>query len=188
MSSLHITIFSFIIKFAYAGYEDCGYKFTESNVTFDLSPLTLTNSSSSGYYTVTSGNYEYNFNLCQDVIDQKSINELCGFYENTYYDENGDVQTRDGRYDVSALGFQYGGLTDDCFRLGGSINDTDYYSIDTLITYELFDIDDPALGVIVNYNYGDYCLGGNRKMSIKFVCDKNVDNIPDSGILFIYYL
>ena len=167
-----------IVSISTGSYQDCGYKFINENVTFDLSPLTLDASSSASYYEVQSGFYLYAFNLCQHVIDPASIDSTCADDTDGKYVvrlPNGTIQSRPG--DAPSLAFQEG--NGQCHRLAGSLDD----GFDDLITYSLFDENDPALGVTIHYNYGDLngCGNNNRQFDITFICDPDTENIPDSG-------
>ena len=170
---------SISIPILFGSYEDCGYKFVNESVTFDLSELTLTSSSSQSYYGIQSGPYLYAFNLCQHVVDPgTTIDGECAFGdEYQVSDPDGNLQSRPG--DTNSLAFQNG--NGQCFRIAGSLND----GFDDLITYSLFDENDPALGVTIHYKYGDYgtaCWAtSNRQFDITFICDPDTENIPDDG-------
>eukprot|EP01084_Bolivina_argentea_P143092 251339_1 len=178
MSSFRLLVINFIIALALGGYQDCGYHFANENVTFDLSPLTLTQSSQIEYYSIPNIPYEYMFNLCADVVNaSSSIPSICTFGDDLYFDKQGIERIRAGN--TSSQAFQYGqGL---CFRLSGSHTETQYNVSNNLITYDLYNPNDPALGIIVHNYYGDKGCGRNREFDIVFICDPAIDNIPDSG-------
>ena len=183
MSSSTLVILTIIISLSFGQYQDCGYHFPNASVTFDLSPLTLTATSNKSHYGVPSGNYLYAFNLCEDVIDPgTTIDPNCAFGNNYQFeDANGNLHPRDGT--TGSLAFQNG--NGQCYRLAASTNETYYNISKDAITYKLFDDADPALGITIHYNYGDYCDGiGNRELDITFICDPDTENIPDSGIQF----
>eukprot|EP01084_Bolivina_argentea_P153498 267643_1 len=67
-------------------YKDCGYYFADYDVTFDLSPLTLTSETELDYYTVPNddGGYEFMFNLCSDLVSMPYPG-ACNFYDQYVY-------------------------------------------------------------------------------------------------------
>ena len=127
-----------------------------------------------------SGNYEYAFNLCQNVIDPgNTIDVNCAFGNNYEFVDPNDI-TRPREGDTGGKAFQNG--NGQCFRLASSINETYYNISQDAITYRLFDENDPGLGITIHYNYGDKCFGNtNRELDVSFICDPDTQNIPDSG-------
>eukprot|EP01084_Bolivina_argentea_P070504 128188_1 len=175
----HLFILSYILTLTISSYQDCGYHFSNKSVTFDISPLTLTEQSSLNYYNITSGNYHYLLNFCADVISPPST---CIFYDKQNKDEiyiNNSVQNRPGN--ITSDIFQY--TENFCFRLSGSSSMEPIFK-NTLINYELIDNNDPSFGFILHYHYGDHCKGNqkNREAKIAFICDANINTIPKTGI------
>ena len=78
---LHLSLLLHIITFTYGTYEDCGVHFSEYNITFDLSPLTLTAQTDLDYYNVKNndGGYEFLFNFCEDIVSMP-YPDACNWY------------------------------------------------------------------------------------------------------------
>eukprot|EP01084_Bolivina_argentea_P058526 106863_1 len=172
---LLLSAISLCITISTTGRINCAYYFEDYNVTFDLSPFMLTNSSTADYYTIVDGSYhgsyDYFFNLCNDVLTIPYSS--CDDSDRVYIsDANPDIIRPNN---TSSMAFQAeAGGNGSCWRLSGSNTENMYNISQNLITYELIDSSDPLFGVQVHYYYGDKCHqfnSTNRELILRFICD-----------------
>ena len=108
--------------------QECGVYFSDYNVSFDLSPLTLLNGASSDWYKVSDNNgvYEYYFNLCEvtnafpnDETCTPS-SETCILYGKNQWNDTICDELYNRSTNAEAYAFQIDTTDNDkCYRLGG---------------------------------------------------------------------
>eukprot|EP01084_Bolivina_argentea_P045150 83109_1 len=173
------------ISFIYASYQECGSYFPNDGVTFDLSPLTLTDQTNLSYYLVrhATENYEFIFNFCADLVTMP-FPGACNWEDRKVSSLGNEIFRPKNTTSMAWQAEEDGNGF--CFRISGpETSEDNKYNTSDLITYELIDSYDPSYGVMMHYNYGDYDSGcgwhKNRQFDIAIVCDPAINNIPDEG-------
>eukprot|EP01084_Bolivina_argentea_P056250 102992_1 len=164
-----------------ASLQTCVY--TTQNATYDLQPLSISVESERHYHLVHDAdlfrNYSYYFNLCQPVHHMSL--DICtnaskrpefaqGFCRPfSFSKESNSCPIQDIiQINQHAFAYQVNNIHDECYRLSNEDGGP--------MEWHLYDINDPAAGIIIKLKNGDYSLfcqdeSKNREIDLIFRCD-----------------
>lgn len=156
LSGIIIIISSIIIYITNS--QSCNVSFPSYGVSFDLSPLTILNTSNiSWYYLSDNKGFDFYLNICQNIIGFP-INDC----KSATSSHNANTPSMAFQIDVTnTTGSPI------CYHLTKDSPSKPEFTID------LIDTDDPSFGISFAYEYGDYdsqCQS-DRDVTIQFICD-----------------